>query len=335
MTERPDEFVDELADPVAALPSHFGVDVPYDPRSRRALVGPVLTLARRGLIGMLSWWLRTALERQDHVNRLVARALEQLRRGSNAGLDARLAQVEAALRARESADKLQELEREALAQTLISELPLTREDVTAIVRRLGAGAGRRVLVLGAGSSGLVDALVAAHAAVTFVDTDANAVADARTRGADAKQLSLDVYLQSVPDATFDGAVSATVATKTPLHHLPVVLRQIARALRPEATLVLVAPDPRSLAMLQERLWRDPSAARPIPSALLADVVRFAGFAEMDVIAVGERPRGLTEDGDEARRANIRLLNETLFGAPAYALVARVRDAAKRASSPTP
>jgi SAM-dependent methyltransferase len=322
MSERPDEFVDELADPVSALPSHFGVDVAYDARSHRPILGPAVTLARKGLIGLLTWWLRTALERQDHVNRLVARALEQLRQSSASELDGRLAQVERFQRAHESADKLADLEREALGQALSREVPLAPDDEARIIRWLGAVAGRRVLVIGGGVSQLLGPLASAGIEITFVDTDASAVAEAAKHGVAARQLSLDVFLQSVADASIDGAISAMLASRVALHHLPVVLRQIGRVLRPGGSLVLVAPDPRSIAVLREGVWRDPAAARPLPRELLEDVLRFAGFAPVETVPIGRPNAGLTEEGDEERRANIRLLNETLFGPPAYAILAR-------------
>ena len=322
MSERPDEFVDELADPVSALPSHFGVDVPYDARSRRPIVGPAVTLARKGLIGLLTWWLRTALERQDHVNRLVARALEQLRQSSAPELDGRLAQVERFQRARESADKLADLEREALAQALGPEVPLARDDEARVLEWVAPGAGRRVLVLGGGLSTLIGRLARGGAEVAFVDTDASAVADAAKQGVAAKQLSLDVFLQSTADASIDAAISATLAPRSAIHHLPVVLRQIGRVLRPGGSLVLLAPNPRSIAVLREVVWRDPAAARPLPSELLEDVLRFAGFNASETIPVGPVTARLTEDGDDVRRTNIRLLNEALFAAPAYAVLAR-------------
>jgi hypothetical protein len=52
------------------------------------------------------------------------------------------------------------------------------------------------------------------------------------------------------------------------------------------------------------------------------VLRFTGFDEIETIPVGQVDARLTEEGDETRRANIRLLNETLFAAPSYAAFAR-------------
>src|SRR5439155_1016317 len=74
----PSRFADELREPLVALPHYFGAQIPYDPRSRRLPFGPAVTLVRGSLVRLLRWWLLSALERQDHVNRLLVRAIEQL-----------------------------------------------------------------------------------------------------------------------------------------------------------------------------------------------------------------------------------------------------------------
>src|SRR2546423_9444408 len=110
-------FVDELTDPLAALPRYFG-RADYDPRSFRPIVGPAITAARRGALGLVGRALRVAVERQDRVNRLVARMLEVLDQRSAPQIDRRLVAVEEQLRASQSADQVRDLELTALAQSL-------------------------------------------------------------------------------------------------------------------------------------------------------------------------------------------------------------------------
>src|SRR5438046_10694689 len=101
----PSRFVDELREPLVALPHYFGAQIPYDPRSRRLPFGPAVTLVRGSLVRLLRWWLLSALERQDHVNRLLVRAIEQLDERSPRVLDARLTALEGGWRARGSAGR--------------------------------------------------------------------------------------------------------------------------------------------------------------------------------------------------------------------------------------
>src|SRR2546430_17599627 len=106
-------LVDELSDPLDALPRYFG-QADYDPRSLRPVVGPAITAARRGALGLVGRALRVAAERQDRVNRLVARMLVLLDQRSAPQVDHRLLAVEDAVRAASSADQLRGLELTAL-----------------------------------------------------------------------------------------------------------------------------------------------------------------------------------------------------------------------------
>src|SRR5256885_16892319 len=83
----------ELSDPLTALPRYFG-QADYDPRSLRPIVGPAITAARRGALGLIGRALRVALERQDRANRLVTRMLEVLEARSAPQVDRRPVAVE-------------------------------------------------------------------------------------------------------------------------------------------------------------------------------------------------------------------------------------------------
>ena len=87
-------FSEELKDPFQALPEVLDEDIAYDPKSRKRYVGPVITVARRTLIGLLRWWLAAITERQERVNQLVARALFDLRDRPTPGLEKRLRKIE-------------------------------------------------------------------------------------------------------------------------------------------------------------------------------------------------------------------------------------------------
>src|SRR3989442_8129627 len=69
-------FADDLQDPLASLAEALDEEVEYDPRSRKPLVGSLITVARRGVIGLVRWWLGAILERQERINRLLAAAYD-------------------------------------------------------------------------------------------------------------------------------------------------------------------------------------------------------------------------------------------------------------------
>src|SRR2546430_17276292 len=101
--EDPSQFIDELREPLAALPHYFGAEIPYDPRSGRLPFGPAVTLVRGSLVRLLRWWLLSALERQDRVNRLLVRAVEQPDERAPPGLGERLTPIGGTSRAAHSA----------------------------------------------------------------------------------------------------------------------------------------------------------------------------------------------------------------------------------------
>src|SRR5438270_13106547 len=147
-TSKDPAFVDELTDPLAALPRYFG-RAHYDPRSLRPIVGPAITAARRGALGLVGRALRVALERQDRVNRLVTRMLEMLEARSAPQVDRRLVAVEEQLRAAQSAEQVRELELTALAQAVIGADELATVDLSPIVAAF-AGA-TDVIAFGSGA----------------------------------------------------------------------------------------------------------------------------------------------------------------------------------------
>jgi len=269
MTKRtPDDdpgFVDELRDPLAALPRYFG-QAEYDPRSVRPVVGPAITAARRGALGLVRRWLMVTVERQDRVNRLVTRMLDVLDQRSAPEVDRRLVMVEEQLRAHQSAEAVRELELTALAQSLGAGDELDGPDLTPLAAAF-AGATE---VTAIGSVALARLLGA-----RLVDPDAGVVRAARERGVDATQLAPEVYVRSVAAGTLGGAAAYGIAERIEPGHLLVLLRQLKRALRPGAPLAVVALD---AAAAGERFWLDPRRVRPAPRALVARMMEAAGFA---------------------------------------------------------
>src|SRR2546423_15633474 len=67
-------FSDDLQDPLASLAEVLDEEVEYDPRSRKPVVGPVITYARKVVIPLGRWWMGAILDRQERINRLLAAA---------------------------------------------------------------------------------------------------------------------------------------------------------------------------------------------------------------------------------------------------------------------
>src|SRR5881409_1815283 len=69
-------FSDDLQDPLASLAEALDEEVEYDPRSRKPIVGPLITYARKAVISLVRWWMGAILERQERINRLLAAAYD-------------------------------------------------------------------------------------------------------------------------------------------------------------------------------------------------------------------------------------------------------------------
>jgi len=301
----PTQFVDELREPLAALPQYFGAQIPYDPRSRRLPFGPAVTLVRGSLVRLLRWWLLSALERQDRVNRLLVRAIEQLDERSPRVLDERLTAIEETWKARDSAERAELLESTALAQAFASSDRFQGADPAPVVEVLRSRT--RVLVSDLSWPALANALREAGVAYQAVD---------------AVQRKIDVQLRALGDGSLDGAVLMGSPLQATLGHIVVVLRQLRRTLAPAAPLVIIVPNTDSLRIGVREVWRDPGLRRPVPPGLYAEIVELAGFAKPEVRTLRAAGTSLAEDvADPKLAANMRVLNELLFGAEISAVIA--------------
>jgi hypothetical protein len=108
-----------------------------------------------------------------------------------------------------------------------------------------------------------------------------------------------------------------------LGHLVVLLRQLRRTLVAGAPLVIVVPNTDSLRIGTREVWRDPGLGRPVPPSLYAEIVELAGFAKPEVRTLRAAGTSLAEDvADPKLAANMRVLNELLYGAEITAVIAR-------------
>jgi len=317
--EDPDRFVDELREPLVALPHYFGARIPYDPRSRRLPFGPAVTLVRGSLVRLLHWWLLSALERQDRVNRLLVRAIEQLDERSPRALDERVAAIEESWRAEDSAERAELLESTALAQAFASVDRFEGADPAPLVELLRSRP--RVLLSDLSWPALGDALRGAAIAYQGVDPDAASVARSRAAGADAVQRNADVHLRALADDSLHGAVIVGSPLQATLGHVVVLLRQLRRTLVAGAPLAIVVPNADSITVAAREVWHDPAVRRPVPPALYAQVLQLAGFVGPEIRTLREASASLAEDvADPKLAANMRVLNELLFGAEICAVI---------------
>lgn len=315
-------FALDLGDPLPALRDAIDDRVDYDPRSRKSVVGPLITIARRAVMGLMRWWLASVQERQERIDRLAFRALLDLRERPNPGFDERLRRLEA---------QWDRYRRDLIAADLHSvyfqarfggDEPVIRAQSE---RFLHLFRGRsRVLDLGSGRGTFLQLMRDQGIGARGVDLDERMVAAARQRGLDVSEGDALEHLRTLEDGSIDGLYARHLAEHVLPGELVAILRECRRVLAPGSPLVFVTPNPGTLSVGAHTFWLDPGHLRPIPAELFRFYLEVEGFEDVDLVTF-EKSEGRALDvnvADGAMRENLTLLNETLFGDRDYAVIGR-------------
>jgi SAM-dependent methyltransferase len=313
-------FVEELGDPLPALRDAIDERVEYDPRSRKPFIGPVITVARRAVIGLVRWWLAASQERQERIDRLAFRALIELRDRPSPGYDERLRHLES---------EFARFRRDLVAADLHStyfqarfggDEPVIRAQSERFLDRFRGR--RRVLDLGSGRGTFLQ-LMRDHGIGAYgVDLDERMVAEARSRGHEVATGDAVAHLRTLEDESIDGLYARHLAEHILPGELVAILRECRRVLAPGSPVVFVTPNPRTLSVGAHTFWMDPGHLRPIPPDLFRFYLEVEGFEGVEMVTFEPTEgRKLSEAGDDATRDNFRFLNDLLFGDRDYAVIA--------------
>jgi SAM-dependent methyltransferase len=178
-----------------------------------------------------------------------------------------------------------------------------------------------VLDVGCGRGELVALLGEAGIEARGIDADADMVAYARGDGLDVEQADAVTYLTELDDASLGGVFMGQVVEHLPPAVLVRVFELAAAKLRPGGLLIAETINPLSPIALRN-YFADLTHAQPLVPETLELLARQAGFAETEVRFLNAPAERLTEPDDPVIAANVRRLNELLFGPLDYALVAR-------------
>jgi O-antigen chain-terminating methyltransferase len=181
-----------------------------------------------------------------------------------------------------------------------------------------------VLDVGCGRGELVALLGEAGVDARGIDADADMVAYARGDGLDVEQADAVSYLAGLDDASLGGVFMGQVVEHLPPSTLLQVFELAAAKLRPGGVLIAETINPLSPIALRN-YFADLTHAQPLVPETLELLARQAGFAEAEIRFLNEPAERLTEPDDPVIAANVRRLNELLFGPLDYALLARTRS----------
>src|SRR6266550_8739369 len=178
-----------------------------------------------------------------------------------------------------------------------------------------------VLDIGCGRGELLGLLREAGVEARGIDADADMVAYSRGDGLEVEQADLIEYLDGVGAGTLGAIFMGQVVEHLPAPTLVQALRLAAAKLRPGGVLIAETINPLSPIALRN-YFADLTHAQPLVPETLELLARQSGFAETEIRFLNEPAERLTEPDDPVIAANVRRLNELLFGPLDYALLAR-------------
>jgi SAM-dependent methyltransferase len=310
---------DRLNDPIGALEDVLGTEYYYDPRSRRRWLGPVITIARRGLMWLLRWWIVGMQERQERVNELTLQALRDLSERPSPRFGERLGELERKWRRHTEDEVATTMRLRPFAERFSGDPATIRAQAVPFVPLFKGR--RRVLDLGSGRGTFLLLMRDEGIGAYGIDRDRDLVEDSVSQGLEAVCADAEEHLRSLPDRGLDGLFSAHVAEHLEPGTLIEIIRQARRVLRPGSPIVMATPNPRTLTVGAHTFWLDPSHRKPIPPDLFQFYLESEGFVDIRVTTYAESGQRLSEDvPDPTVRRNVHLLNETLFGDRDYAVI---------------
>jgi SAM-dependent methyltransferase len=154
-----------------------------------------------------------------------------------------------------------------------------------------------------------------------VDVDADMVAYARGEGLEIEHTGAVEYLERLADGSLGGIFAAQLLEHLPASTVVRLLELAAAKLRPGGLLVAETINPLSPLALRN-YFADLTHAQPLVPETLELLARQAGFASVETRFLNEPEEKLVEPDDPTIAANVRRLNELLFGPLDYAIVAR-------------
>src|SRR5437867_325726 len=180
-----------------------------------------------------------------------------------------------------------------------------------------------VLDAGCGRGELLGLLREAGVEARGIDADSDMVAYARGDGLDVEQADLVEYLERAADGSLGAIFMGQVVEHLPAPTLVRTFQLAASKLRQGGLLVAETINPLSPIALRN-YFADLTHAQPLVPETLVLLARKSGFVVTEIWFLYEPAERLSEPDDPLIAANVRRLNELLFGPLDYALLAHVR-----------
>ncbi len=187
----------------------------------------------------------------------------------------------------------------------------------------------KVVDIGCGRGEFVELLREIGVNAVGIEIDSELVRSGVERGLPVEYGDGISWLRSTPDASLGGLSLIQVVEHLSAQELVDLVALAAAKLRPGAEIVVETVNPQSLYVFAHSFFLDPTHVAPVHPAYLHFLFREAGFAQVDLEWRSPPPEADTLQpvaGDDDRsgeiNANVARLNQLLFAAQDYALIAR-------------
>lgn len=191
-----------------------------------------------------------------------------------------------------------------------------------------------VVDIGCGRGELLSALQEVGTSGIGVEPEPGMAAEARARGLQVEETDAVAFLRACAPGSLGAVFSAHVVEHVELDYLLEFVHLAFSRLRPGGIFVAETPNPASLVVLGNSYILDPTHVRPLHPSLMAFLCENAGFRDVRLNfyspAEGYHLPGVDPGLGEVAAAvdtGFRQLNDVLFGAQEYTVVARVGDTA--------
>lgn len=143
--------------------------------------------------------------------------------------------------------------------------------------------------LGCGRGEWLELLASEGFGCRGVDLDKDMLAACVERGLAAEHGDAIVWLQAQADASLALVSAFHLVEHLPFDALHTIVAEAKRVLVPGGLIILETPNPENLAVGTELFYLDPTHVRPVPSALLAFLLEYHGFARVRVLRLQHDP----------------------------------------------
>jgi O-antigen chain-terminating methyltransferase len=185
-----------------------------------------------------------------------------------------------------------------------------------------------VLDFGCGRGEFMELLAELEIPALGVEIDVDLVKAVAERGLNVEHGDGVEFLAQLPDDSLGALVLIQVVEHLSAQDVLEVVTLAARKVRPGGKVLVETVNPQSLYVYAHAFYLDPTHLRPVHPAYLKFLFEEAGFASVAVEWRSPPPAGdvleeipVTRKSDTAVNANVRRLNELLFAAQDYLLIA--------------